>query len=125
MARVAPRGAPLNAAVSRPERRQSQMKAIPFALIALALMSEARGVMLAAGEEQSNPCTRPPVVLLAVAPGFPDLPWKARIGADQWVQVEVNEAGDVANAVLEAEMNPSLGFGNAAVVAARRWKFEA
>jgi len=47
------------------------------------------------------------------------------MGADQWVQVEVSDGGDVATATMEAEMNPSLGFGNAAVSAARRWKFEA
>jgi hypothetical protein len=80
---------------------------------------------VAVDEPTISTCAGSPAVVIAVAPTFPDFPWKARIGADQWVKVEINEAGDVAQAAMETEMNPSLGFGKAAVVAARRWKFEA
>ncbi len=92
------------------------------ARIMMALVALSSG-LLVAGE--SPDCTTSPAVILAVAPAFPDLPWKARIGADQWVQVQVSEAGDVGQATMETEMNPSLGFGKAAVAAAQRWKFAA
>jgi TonB family protein len=70
-------------------------------------------------------CDRPLGVVVAVAPEFPSLPWKARIGRDQWVLVEVSDRGRVVNATLESEASPHLGFGVAALAAARRWEFVA
>ena len=96
-------------------------------IVSIALLPQTFGAVATPAADAPAPtqCARPPAVAVALAPTFPDLPWKARIGADQWVQVDISAGGDVVEATMEPEKNPSLGFGDAAARAARRWKFAA
>lgn len=91
-----------------------------FTLVVAATLAASAGP-----ERADDPCTAPPNVVKAVSPTFPDLPWRARIGGTQAVEVTVDDTGAVSATVIASEPKPHLSFDVAAVAAAEQWRFDA
>ena len=89
-------------------------------VIAAAMIAAAAGP-----EPAEDRCSAPAIVVQAVSPSFPDLPWRAKIGGVQVVEVSIDDAGAVIGTAIASEPKPNLGFDVAAIAAAKQWRFDA
>ncbi len=69
-----------------------------FLLTLIALLTGT--IQVQSAEPGSRNCAEAPLVEVALAPQFPELPWKARIRADQWVAVEIDAEGYVLARII-------------------------
>ena len=69
-------------------------------------------------------CLSPPIVKAAVAPDFPENAHASLEQGDIRVNTMIDEGGAVINAVVASSTRPTVGFEEAAVAAAKRWKFD-
>jgi TonB family protein len=91
----------------------------------IAILAMTGGVALAQAQaEHQRDCEKPPVVVAAVAPTFPELARVALLQGDMTVQATVDDSGLVTGTEISSSTRSSVGFEEAAIAATKRWKFD-
>jgi TonB family protein len=65
-----------------------------------------------------------PIVVKQVKPDYTDEAKAARIQGSVWVKAVVQADGDVGNVRVTRSLDTEFGLDNAAVAAAKQWKFK-